>query len=134
MSLPVLKSFLMKPLEQLINTEKAALLFQLFPAEIPAFLEYVSNMNDTLKEEQERQRENWQGLITFELWMQLVNQAEQTIAKYGRQLHKSHRLFSEQLFDGNLAIYLIHCLISYVGIRKHDNAKFVLAVNLLFNA
>lgn len=124
----------MKRLEQLINTEKAALLFQLFPAEIPSFLEYVSNMNETLKEEQERQSANWQGLITFEMWMELVSQAEQIIAKYGRRLHKSHRLFSEQLFDGYLAIYLIHCLISYVSIRKHDNKKFVLAVNLLFNA
>ena len=125
----------MKPIERLNNVERAKLLHDLFPAEIPAFLKFVTGMCATLKEQEAADREHWQnGLFTFDFWMQLVNQAETVLLKYGDQLGKSSRLFSEQLFDGYLAMYLAHCLSIYTSQQALANEKFVKMVDILFNS
>ncbi len=124
----------MKPLEELLNTEKGRLLFDLFPQEIPAVLQYVNNLSLTIIEEKEIIRTHWQeGLISFDLWLDLAVQAEHIINKYGRQLEQSSSLFSDQLFDSYLAAFMVHCLIQFTTISKHPNRKFCLAVDLLFN-
>jgi len=125
----------MKPLEQLINVEKANLLHQLFPSEIPALLQFVQGMCETITEHETQQRENWNnGLFSFKFWLSLVNETERLIKKHGNKLHHSSRLFSDQLFDGYLAAYMTHCLVIYTTQRVHPNAKFSKAVDLLFNA
>jgi hypothetical protein len=124
----------MRPIEQLNNVEKAHLLHQLFPAEIPAFLKFVKGMCATLKEQEAADREHWQnGLFTFDFWMQLVNQAETILLKYGNQLEKNSRLFSDQLFDGYLAMYLAYCLSIYTTQQVLPNEKFSKMTDLLFN-
>lgn len=123
----------MKPLEQLNNVERAKLLHELFPGEIPAFLKYVRGMSMTVAEEQGRIAATWNnGLITFDFWLSLAQQAEQKIIRYGAKLEKNSRLFADQLFDGYSALYLSHCLHEYTKGRKHTNEKFELAVELLF--
>jgi len=125
----------MKPLEQLINVEKANLLHQLFPSEIPVLLQFVQGMCVTIKERETEQREQWDnGFLSFDFWLSLVNETERLIKRYGNKLHRSNRLFSDQLFDGYLAMYMAHCLIIYTTQRVHPNAKFSKAVDLLFNA
>ena len=47
----------MKPLENLINVEKARLLHELFTQEIPALLEYTNNMCLTIQEDEQLARE-----------------------------------------------------------------------------
>lgn len=132
-ALPI-NPIVMKPLEQLLNVEKGKLLFELFPEDMPAVLQYAKSMSLTIQEEQEKIHLNWQnGLMSFDLWLSLAIQAEQVINKYGRQLEKSSSLFSDQLFDGYLAAYMAHCLIQFTTISKHPNRKFCLAVDLLFN-
>ena len=124
----------MKPLEDLINVEKARLLHELFPQEIPALLEYTNNMCLTILEDEQAIRNQWKnGLLTVEAWLSFVEEVRNKIGKYGKRLHTQSRLFADQLFDGYTALYMVHCMLSYTTIRKHSNHKFVLAIDLLFN-
>jgi hypothetical protein len=55
------------------------------------------------------------------------------LEKYDVKLHKNSGLFANQLFEGYLACFTLHCIVIYTTIRKHDEEKFVKAVDLLFN-
>ncbi len=124
----------MKPLEDLINVEKARLLHELFPQEIPALLEYTNSMCFTILKDEQAIRNQWEnGLITIEAWLSFVEEVRNKIGKYGKRLHTQSRLFACQLFDGYTALYMVHCMLLYTTIRKHGNHKFVLAIDLLFN-
>lgn len=46
-------------------------------------------------------------------------------------LHRSTRVFSDQLFDGHNAIFLINCLIEYAD-REECSPKMKEAIHLLF--
>lgn len=124
----------MKPLEQLISVEKARLLHELFPQEIPALLEYTANMCTTIQEEEQLLRHRWDnGLFTFDVWLSFVQEVTNKIGRYGKRLHTQSRLFADQLFDGYFALYMVYCMNLYTTTRGHDNPKFVLAIDLLFN-
>ena len=124
----------MKPLEQLINVEKARLLHELFPQEIPALLEYISNICRTIQEEEQLLRNRWDnGLFTFDVWLSFVQEVNNKIGRYGKRLHTQSGLFADQLFDGYLALYMVHCLNLYTSTRQHHNHKLVQAIELLFN-
>ncbi len=123
----------MQPLEKLNNVERAKLLHALFPSEIPALLQYVTGMSQTIAEEREQIKATWNHpLIAFNLWLALAAEAEERIRQYGGKLEKKAGLFAEQLFSGYSAMYLVHCLIQYTTERKHDNQKFSQAVSLIF--
>jgi len=124
----------MKSLKELNNVERGKLLHDLFPTEIPAFLEFANGMCQTIQEQKDAQRGQWNNLMfSFDLWLSLVKQTEQCIKRYKTKLHNSSRLFADQLFDGYSAIFLAHCLSVYTTIQQHPNRKFALAVDLLFN-
>lgn len=124
----------MKPLEQLVNVEKARLLHQLFPDEIPAFLQYMQGVCENIREQEPQQRRQWDnGLFSFDFWMSLVTGAEKKLMQYNGRLHKRSSLFADQLFDGYMAVYTVHCLTLYTQTKNHPNRKFTLAVDLLFN-
>ena len=124
----------MKTLTALNNVEKAKLLHELFPDEIPALLAFAKNLGLAIQEEQDRHRQKWDnGLFSFDFWLNLIKEAETKINKYGDTMQGSSRLFADQLFDGYIAMYTVHCLIVYTTTRNHPNRKFTVAVDLLFN-
>ena len=124
----------MKPLENLINVDKARLLHELFPKEIPALLEYINSMCLSIQDDEQLTRNQWEnGLLTVEAWLSFVAEARSKINKYGKRLHTQSRLFADQLFDGYTALYMVHCMTLYTTTRKHNNRKFMLAIDLLFN-
>jgi len=124
----------MKPLEQLINVEKARLLHQLFPQEIPALLTYTGNLCTTIQEEEQLLRSQWDnGLFTVDAWLSFVKEVGNKINRYGNRLNTQSRLFADQLFDGYLALYMVHSLMQYTTTRQHENHKFVQAIKLLFH-
>lgn len=124
----------MKPLENLINVEKARLLHELFPQKIPVLLEYTNNLCLTIQEDEQLTRSQWEnGLLTVEAWLSFVEEVRSKIDKYGKRLHTQSRLFADQLFDGYTALYMVHCMTLYTATRKHSNRKFMLAIDLLFN-
>lgn len=124
----------MKLLENLTNVEKARLLHELFPQEIPALLEFTNNMSITIQEDEQSARDQWKnGLLTVEAWLSFAEEVRSKIDKYGKKLHTHSRLFADQLFDGYTALYMVHYMTLYATTRKHTNHKFVLAIDLLFN-
>lgn len=124
----------MKNLSAYSNTQKARLLHQLFPEEMAAFLEFTSNLCQTIKEDEDQNRKDWKnGLFTFDFWLQLINQIEDNISSSGSKLNKSSSHFAIQLFDGYLACFSIYTLQLFTTVRLHPNKKFTLAVDLLFN-
>lgn len=124
----------MKPIEELSNTEKAKLLHELFPNEIPGLLAFTANMSLTLAEEADSQRAHWQnGLFTFDFWLSLAQDAHKRIQRYQPKMRHNSSLFADQLFDGYLALYLTYCLMLYTIPRKHPNTQFVKAADLLFD-
>jgi len=123
----------MNPLENLMNIEKARLLHELFPQEIPALLEYTHNMCLTIQQDEQFTRKQWKnGLFTVEVWLSFVEEIKRKIDKYGKRLHTHSRLFADQLFDGYVAFYMVHCLTLYMTTRKYSIRKFALAIDLLF--
>src|SRR3546814_9723566 len=78
-----------------------------------------------IKEHEDAERAKGKYSVpTFEFWHDLVKDAERRIERYGNRLHKRARLFADQLFDGQNALFAQYCLELYVGIRKHENQAF----------
>ena len=124
----------MKPLTQLTNTDKAELLHQLFPDEIPQLLQFVQGLCEAIQENEETYLQKWDnGLFGFGFWLNQLREVESKIKKYDKRLHSDSQLFAEQLFDGFLDMYMVHCLTIYTTTRQHPNQKFIIAINLLFN-
>jgi len=124
----------MKPLDKMINVEKAKLLHELFPQEIPGLLEYVSSICLTIQEDEQLVRTQWDnGLLTAETWLSLAEEVSSKIERYGKKFHTHSRLFADQLFDGYTALYMVHCMGLYTKVRQHSNPKFALAIDLFFN-
>lgn len=124
----------MKSIEQLTNTEKARLLYQLFPGEASTFVDFLEAMCVTTLECKEQNRTAWtNGLMTYDFWMSLVEQAQAAIIKYGVGLKLNERLFSEHLFEGYTVMFTVHCLVVSTTVKKHPNKKFSQAIDLLFN-
>lgn len=67
----------MKTLDNLNNVEKARLLHELFPDEIPAILEYVKSLSITIEEEREMLNSKWDNqLFSFPFWLSLAKDAK----------------------------------------------------------
>lgn len=123
----------MKPIEKLTNVERARLLHQLFPQEMPAFVKYVKGVAEIAINEQEQHKAKWTNhLLTFDFWLTLATTIDRIIDKYADRLPKSNRLFADQLFDGYNAMFMLHCLETYTTIHKSENEKFNQAISLLF--
>ena len=122
----------MKPLKYL-DTEKAKLLHELFPDEIPSLLKYMHNVCLSIKEDEQTHKMQWKDeQLPFDTWMALVEHVQDKIEQYGTDLEKDSDLFARLLFDEYSPLFTIYCLQLYVTTRKHDNQKFVAAIQLFF--
>ncbi len=123
----------MKPLAQLNNVEKAKLLFQLFPEEIPAFLAFQKAATENLLRDPDQlkdERDN--AFFTIEFWVKIAADTNKVLDKYKIRLAKRSRLFANQLFDRYTALYSTHCLKKYIKHKIVTDLKFKAFVELLF--
>jgi hypothetical protein len=122
----------MKALQNLTNTEKARLLYDLFPAEIPLFLEDLTRVCEDLKERKETYIKEWDcGLITFEYWFSIAENTADILKRHTFNMKKSSRVFSDQLFFMHNSLFVNDRIVKYAD-RKSKNEKFKTAVNLLY--
>lgn len=122
-----------QPIHQLNNVQKARLLHALFLDEVPGFLRYISEMSAYMAAHPDEVRTQWtNAFFGVDLWFGLAADAAAKVKRYGKQLEKSSALFADQLFDGNGAIYLNHCLSEY-GKQESCDPKFKLAIDLFIN-
>lgn len=123
----------MKPIEQLTNVDQAKLLHELFPKEMPQLIDYYLGCSEYVQAHIEDLKKTWNNpLMTLAMWLRLAEYVEQMIKKHGDKLHKSSRLFSEQLFGGYSAMFTGHWTIQYVTTQQKANRKFTSAVEMLF--
>lgn len=118
------------------NVEKGKLLATLFPEKVQGILESVTAAQAFLNENEETLRSTWENtLLPFDFWMQLAEQAHSIIRQYGARLAKSTSLFSDQLFDGYIAIFTIDCIVKQAAALPPtpDNRRYGLAVQMLFD-
>jgi hypothetical protein len=123
----------MKPIEQLTNVERAKLLHELFPNEMPALLIYIKGVCEAIKENEQMQRSKWDdGFMDFDYWLGLLGEVDSKISRYGERLNQSAGLFADQLFSGMLALFTNRCIRLYTSTKVHVNGKFSMTVDVLF--
>lgn len=124
----------MKAIEQMFNVEKGKLLAGLFPQEIPNITLFIEQETVRFLSNEELIKSQWkQGLVTSNLWFDLVRNVEKAVKKYGTRFRKNHNLFRDQLFDGYDALFTINCLIEY-SLTEDCHHRLKLAIHLLFGA
>jgi flavorubredoxin len=124
----------MKPLMHLNLVERAQLLHDLFPEEIPKLVSYIDGMCAVIIEDQEQSRASWSnGLISFDGWLNLATEIQAIIKKHGKLLYKRHSLFATELFGWTKGLVSAHCLIVYVTTQQLPNPKFKAMIEILFD-
>ena len=126
---------MMKALNQLNNTDKGKLLHELFPDEIPVLLDDIQAVCSHFKANREAYAKTWDfGLMGFDMWLQLAEQAEGLINRHRTHMVRSSKVFSEQLFHSyDYTVLFVNDRIVKYADKLSDNSKFKQAVNLLFN-
>ena len=123
----------MQPLHQLNNVQKARLLHALFFNEIPEFLQFINTQCEFIRDNADEIRSEWQdGMLSVDMWFSLSEETYRAVNKYGKCLKNSSVTFSEQLFYGYGAIFLIHMLHQFVEMNLSADPKFKTAIELFF--
>ncbi|WP_448104341.1 hypothetical protein [Pedobacter panaciterrae] len=122
----------MKALELLTNTEKARLLHNLFPAEIPIFLAHLNEVCIAFQEHKEEYSKLWDnGFIPFGYWLSLSEETAELLKRLQFSMTKNSKVFSDQLFYTYTSILVNDRIIKYAD-RISKNEKFKTAVDLLY--
>lgn len=122
----------MKALKNLDNTGKAMLLHELFPDEIPALLDHLKQVCADFQTYKDTYAKQWDsGFMTFDYWLGLSQQTAAVINKFSFNMTGSSKVFSDQLCDGCLALFVNDRIIKYSD-KVSTNEKFKLAVELLY--
>ncbi|MBC7485626.1 MAG: hypothetical protein H7282_02605 [Cytophagaceae bacterium] len=123
----------MKPFKKLSNIEKARLLFELFPDEMPSLTLFIKVLTLSILDNPAiLQNRPSDQLHTTQFWMELVADAKGVFKMYEKKLSKSSRLFSEKFFCGYNSIYAGFCLHQYLLSNDSMNKKLRTAIQLLF--
>ncbi|MGN7820654.1 hypothetical protein HGH92_23515 [Chitinophaga varians] len=123
----------MPALNQMYNVHKAKLICELFPEEMPSFLDFTKALSDRITAAPDDLRKDWKEnpIIGPDHWLRYAAETSSIISEYGKKLAKSPKAFSDQLFDGMIALYTCHCLDQYVQ-HETTNEKFKFAHQLIF--
>lgn len=124
----------MKPIDKLNNMERAKLLHQFFPQEIPELIVFTLSMSETIEEDKARIMERWKHLgMSANILLQLSASVRGSILKYGDELSVSSMLFAKELFLGYRAHFMIYCLEQFTVTRQHPNKRFAQQVAVFFD-
>ncbi|MEJ2880369.1 hypothetical protein [Pedobacter sp. GR22-6] len=123
----------MKALQNFTNVDKAKMIHELFPQEMPALIDFIKGMCVSIKANEAKCRsEFWEGLFTFDYWLHLLKLVEDVIDNRKKLLCRSSKAFSKLLFEGYLACFSNHCVQVYTSQFKHPNQKFNQAIELFY--
>lgn len=125
----------MSALHEMNNVQKAKLICQLLPADIPGFLDFAKALSNSITADPDGLRKQWteNPIIGPQHWIAYATETIRVIDECGNKLARSPKIFSDQLFDGMLAPYTVHCLQQYAK-QKTASEKFKLAADLIFSS
>lgn len=122
----------MKALIDLTNTEKARLLHDLFPEELPLFLEHLNDICIDFEERKELHLKEWDsGFMPFHYWLALSNETAGLLKRHKFSMAKSSRVFSDQLFFTYTSLSVNDRIVKYAD-HVSENKKYKIAVDLLY--
>lgn len=122
----------MKALEEMNNVEKAYVLAKLFPDNLKELIAFTAEEAGRFRKQEKHIRSIWtDSFITADFWYNLLDNVEGVIKRNNVMLHKSPRVFSDQLFDGYNALFLIYSLIKFSD-QEACNQNLKQAIHLLF--
>lgn len=123
----------MKALHTLDGAAKARLLHDLFPHEMPALLDAINAFCADFAERKEEYRASWKdGFMPFDYWFSLSKETAELIKKYGFNLKRSSKVFSDQLYFTYTAMFVTDRIAKYAENTSTDE-KFKLMVRVLFS-
>lgn len=125
----------MKTFDAFTNTDKARLLHEWFPDEIPVLLRFIENRTQIVQRNKEQLEKKWNRqneLIDFSVWLQSAIDIQKRIHKNDTKLIKNNHLFTEQLFYMPEVFFTVDCLIMFALCRQ-PSAKFKQTILLLFS-
>ncbi|MCF3109579.1 hypothetical protein LL912_12430 [Niabella sp. CC-SYL272] len=123
----------MKPLDQLDDIQRAKLLFELFPAEIPGLVAFITDRCRTIREDVRMNRASWDDpYLSFDSWLNKADKVWENLRHFDGLIAGSAKLFSEQLFDRLRVWFTAHCLRLYAHSGGYSNPKFATMIHLLF--
>lgn len=107
----------MKSLNEMNNTERAFAVARLFPDELGILTDFIKTEIAHLHEKEQDIRKAWppNGIASADYWYTLVQNAEQTIEKFGIMLYRNPRIFADQFFYQDNSVFGIHCLIRFAS-------------------
>lgn len=122
----------MKALIELTNTGKARLLFDLFPEELPLFLDHLNKVCIDFEERKETYLKFWDsGFVSFPFWLSLSNETLAILKRHKFNMAKSSRVFSDQLFFTNTYMFVNDRIVKYAD-HTTENKRFKIAVDMLY--
>lgn len=115
----------MKHITQLTNVDRAKLLHDLYPQPIKDYLEYAKGFIGYLQAHQKELKSTWENdMFSFEYWLSLALDMEKRIDRYHDKLCTSSRLFSDQLFNGMLAVFAVDTLLKFTNDDHCKDVRF----------
>jgi len=124
----------MKTTQNLTNAEKAKLLHELFPDELPLFLEFLNRVCADFEENKEEHAKHWNNaFLPFHFWLHLSNETARILEKYRFHLARYSRPFSEKLFSTYTSLFVNDQIVKYAD-HSSDNDNFKIVVNLLYES
>lgn len=122
----------MKPLNNLSGSEKARLLHELFPNEMPLLLEDIKIFCENFRHNKEVYRSQWaSGFMSFDYWQKLGEETAGILEKHTSNILRSSKIFSDQLYFTYTSLFVTDRIIKYAE-YKSKNEKFKLIVQALF--
>lgn len=123
----------MKKLELVNNLERAKIIAQLFPEQMPTMVQAIKNYCQYVVDNEQAVKDGWNnGFISFEWWLNLCKALLKAIESNKKGIDKKVGWFTDQLFDGYLAIVSGHALI-ILAKDKDTHPKLQQAITLFFD-
>jgi len=121
---------IMKPIHKLKLSDKISILYELYPASIVDFTEYLKATAMEAMEDGEEITKNWEkDVVPQTYWMSLARKTSDRIELYGESFFFSRKLFIRELFEGGVSLFTVHALLKYAK-TENCSPKFALAVKL----
>lgn len=125
----------MKPLYQFTNYDKAKILHELFPVEIPSLLDNIVEFCADFRRNEQEYRKSWpeNAFTSFEVWQSYARETENVIREKRKSLVRSSSIFAREFCDMYIVFFCIDRIIKYAE-HHSKNARFKITVDLLFKA
>lgn len=122
----------MHTLRQMSYEEKARLMHQLLPEQMPALVNFIAEMGRAIREDETRNRRQWKNTgLRFDVWLTLADEVGVRIYRNGRWMHKRCKVFASELFVEPVSLFTLHCIEVYRKTNRLDD-KLELLLRLLF--